>query len=78
MPMPTLPKKSPRLLRRPEVELKTGLTRSSIYEKMTQGNFPRPVRTGPAMVAWVEGEVDDWIAGRVAERDAGRASKVAA
>ena len=59
------------LLRRREVERRTGLARSSIYEKMANGEFPEPVSLGDRAVAWVEAEVDAWIAERVAKRDAG-------
>lgn len=62
-----------RLLRRPEVEARTGLSRSSIYARMAEGTFPRPVRLGKYGVAWIEAEVDEWVgnrisAGRTAER----------
>ncbi len=58
-----------RLLRRPEVENLTGLSRASIYEKMAEGDFPRPVKTGARAVAWVESEIADWQRQRIAERD---------
>jgi len=62
-----------RLLRRPEVEARTGLSRSSIYARMAEGTFPRPVRLGKYGVAWIEAEIDEWVrnrisAGRTAER----------
>ena len=57
------------LLRRPEVEALTGLSRARIYEKMTAGEFPRPVKTGLRAVAWVESEIDEWLRERIAERD---------
>ena len=41
-----------RMLRRPEVELRTGLARSTIYDLMTKGLFPRPVRLGKRAVGW--------------------------
>lgn len=59
----------PRLLRRPAVEAITGLSRASIYEKMDEGVFPRPVKTGVRAVAWVESEIADWNRERIAERD---------
>ena len=59
----------PRLLRRPAVEAITGLSRASIYEKMNEGVFPRPVKTGVRAVAWVESEIADWNRQRIAERD---------
>ena len=57
------------LLRRPDVENLTGLSRARIYEKMAQGDFPRPVKTGVRAVAWVESEIGDWQRQRIAERD---------
>jgi len=35
------------------------------------GRFPKRVRLGTGRVAWVEGEIQDWIAARITERDAG-------
>lgn len=32
------------------------------------GNFPKRVRLGPCRVGWVESEVQDWLAERLAER----------
>ena len=59
----------PALLRRPEVERLTGLSRARIYEKMATGEFPKPVKTGPRAVAWLETEIADWQNQRIAERD---------
>jgi prophage regulatory protein len=58
-----------RLIKRPEVEARTGLRHSSIYLKIQSGDFPSPVRTGAKGVAWVESEVDQWIERRIASRD---------
>jgi prophage regulatory protein len=58
-----------RLLRRPEVEARTGLSRSSIYERMADGSFPRQVPLSPGSVAWLEEEVEAWIGARLAARD---------
>jgi prophage regulatory protein len=59
-----------RLLKRPEVESKTGISRAAIYAKILQGTFPKPVKLGAKAVAWVESEVDQFCADRIAERDA--------
>lgn len=53
-----------RHLRRPAVESATGLSRSTIYDMMTRGEFPRPVRIGRRAVAWPESEVVAWLADR--------------
>ena len=50
-----------RLLRRPEVEARTGLSRSTIYEWMKRGNFPQPVKLGDRLVAWRESDLAAWL-----------------
>ena len=52
------------LLRRPQVEARTGLSRSTIYFWMKNGNFPLPVRLGERLVAWKESEINTWLDGR--------------
>ena len=54
--------------RRPEVEAKTGLSRSTIYEKMKSGTFPKPVKLGPRAVGWLESDIDAWLEERIAQR----------
>jgi prophage regulatory protein len=51
-------------LRRQAVEEITGLSRSSIYAKVSSGEFPRPVRIGRRAVAWPESAIADWLAKR--------------
>lgn len=58
-----------RLLRRKELLPRVGISTAQLYRLMTAGAFPRPVQLGPGSVAWVEAEIEDWIAARVAERD---------
>jgi prophage regulatory protein len=50
-----------RLLRRPEVEARTGLARSTLYEYVARGEFPQPVSIGPRIVAWRSSDIDAWI-----------------
>lgn len=57
-----------RLLRRKDVEQKTGKSRSAIYDGIRQGTFPAPVPIGGKSVAWLEEEVDSWIAHCLEER----------
>jgi prophage regulatory protein len=59
-----------RLILRREVERLTGLPRSTLYEKIKKGEFPRPVRLTPRLSAFIQAEVDVWITQRIAERDA--------
>jgi prophage regulatory protein len=51
-------------LRRPQVEIATGLSRSSIYAMMRTGDFPRPVRIGKRAVAWPQSAIEAWLANR--------------
>ena len=49
------------LLTRREVERRTGLSRSTIYKKMREGTFPRPVKVGSRGVRWLERDITAWI-----------------
>ncbi len=53
-----------KLLRRPEVEARTGLSRSTLYDWMKRGEFPVPVKLGARLVAWRESEVTAWLESR--------------
>ncbi|MEW9922089.1 helix-turn-helix transcriptional regulator [Marimonas sp. MJW-29] len=52
------------LLRRPDVEARTGLSRSTLYEWMKRGDFPQPVKLGTRLVAWRESDITDWVESR--------------
>ena len=60
-----------RFLRLPEVLARTGLSRSTIYVRLDQGRFPRPVSLGARAVGWIESEVDEWIRERIDESRVG-------
>ena len=60
------------ILRLPGVKGKTGLSRSSIYDKVQRSEFPAPVKIGERAVGWVEDEIDAWVKARIVERDGGR------
>ena len=55
-----------RFLRLPEVMARTGLSRSTIYVRLDQGRFPRPVSLGGRAVGWIEAELDEWMRERIA------------
>ncbi len=50
-----------RILRRPLVEQRTGLSRSAIYAMMAKGQFPAPVHLTVKAVGWLEADISDWI-----------------
>ena len=61
------------LLRLPTVRARTGLGRSTVYRLIDEGKFPRPVQLGgTTLVAWVQSEIDAWIAERIAAPRGGR------
>ena len=62
------------ILRLPAVKARTGLSRSTIYLRLSQGRFPSPISLGGRAVGWLEEEVNGWIAERIqASRKTGSA-----
>jgi prophage regulatory protein len=55
-----------RIIRKPDVEAKTGLRRSKIDILEKRGEFPKRVKITEYAVGWVESEVDTWLEQRVA------------
>lgn len=51
----------PRLLRLPEVMSRVGLRRSAIYQRMSEGRFPKCRTLGAKCSVWVEAEINEWI-----------------
>jgi prophage regulatory protein len=62
------------ILRLPAVKLSTGLSRSTIYLRISNGTFPRPVSLGARAVGWLESEVEAWLTA-VVERSRNSANK---
>ena len=60
-----------RLIKLKDVMHNTGLARSTIYKYISEGNFPKPVSLGERAVAWVEGEVQEWILDKIEQRCSG-------
>ena len=57
-----------RFLRLKHVEEMVGLASSTIYRRMGEGDFPRPVDVGGGAVRWVESEVREWQQQRLSNR----------
>lgn len=49
------------ILRLPTVKARTGLSRSTIYLRISEGHFPRSISLGGRAVGWVEAEINDWL-----------------
>lgn len=57
-------------LRLNQVKALVALSRSSIYERIRRGDFPRPVSIGARAVAWTSGSIAEWQARQI---EAGKA-----
>jgi len=57
-----------RILRRSEVEAKTGFKRSHIYNLMKEDKFPKAIRLGIRAIGWDSTEIEQWIAERLQQR----------
>jgi prophage regulatory protein len=57
--------KAQRLLRLVEVRSRIPYSRSTIYQLIAQKKFPKPINLGGRAVAWLESDIDGWIAARV-------------
>lgn len=60
------------ILRLPAVKTTTGLSRSTIYHRVAEGTFPKPVSLGGRAVGWIQAEVQEWLQRRI---DASRRAK---
>lgn len=56
------------ILRLPDVKARTGLSRSTIYLRLAEGSFPRPVSLGARSIGFVEAEIDAWVDERIRAR----------
>jgi prophage regulatory protein len=58
------------VLRLPGVKRITGLSRSTIYLRIAEGTFPKPISLGDRAVGWLEDDLQMWLQQRI---DASRA-----
>ena len=52
------------ILRRPDVERITGLSRSTLYSMIANGSFPKPIKLGKRAVGWREADIATWLESR--------------
>ena len=57
------------IMRRNEVELKTGFKRAHIYNLMKEGKFPKAKRIGLRAVGWDSQEIERWIGERLSRQE---------
>ncbi len=53
------------ILRLPAVQAAIGLSRSTIYLRITEGTFPRPVSLGARAVGWLQSDIEEWLRQRI-------------
>ncbi len=54
------------ILRLPQVKARTGLSRSTIYQRISDGTFPQQISLGARAVGWIEQSITDWIEQQIA------------
>lgn len=54
------------LLRIPDVERQTGLKKSAIYNLISLGNFPPPIKLSSRASGWLLSEINLWKRERIA------------
>jgi len=52
---------SNRIVRLPTVKEITGLSRSSIYLRMSKGEFPQSISLGDRAIGWLESDIEQWL-----------------
>jgi prophage regulatory protein len=57
---------SARFLRLNDVKAMTGLSKSTIYARISESTFPKQIPLGPRLVVWVESDIQKWIGEQVA------------
>ena len=62
-----------RVLRLPAVLEMTSLSESELERRIQRGEFPKPIRLSDSgrLKGWVEAELEEWLAKRIAAREAG-------
>ena len=60
-----------KILRLRDVMAMTGLSRSTLYLRMSEGGFPQSINLDGRAIGWLESEIQQWIQARVSERNRG-------
>ena len=57
------------IIRLQQVIKKVGLSRSTIYALVSRNEFPQRIQLSPRSMGFLESEVDQWLADKVAARN---------
>jgi prophage regulatory protein len=69
LPYQEEPDEGVRLLTEAQVRARVPISRVTLWRWEAQGEFPKRVKLGDFRVGWPEGEIDAWIAARMAARN---------
>lgn len=58
-----------RIVRKPELMSRIGLSDASIWRMEKAGKFPKRIRLGGQSVGWFSDEVEGWMQKKAAERE---------
>ena len=58
----------PKILFKREISAITRLSHNALWRMEQKNMFPRRIKIGQQRVAWIESEVREWLAARMAER----------
>jgi len=50
-----------RHLRIPEIVHRTGMSRTTIYDRINEGKFPKQIPLGSNLVVWLESDIQNWL-----------------
>ena len=67
--MASSPQQLQLFIRLPVVLQKVGMSKSFVYDLITQDKFPKPVKVSSRISCWVAAEVDQWVQERIDARD---------
>ena len=59
------PMQSIKILRLKDVTAKTGLSRSTIYELLSVGKFPKPIKLSQRCIGFLESDIDNWLSEKI-------------
>ncbi|WP_425311180.1 helix-turn-helix transcriptional regulator [Leptospirillum ferriphilum] len=52
------------VLRLRELLKLSGLSKSTIYARIKEGDFPKPIRLGPRSIGWFQHDIESWLESR--------------
>ena len=67
--MASSPQQLQLFIRLPAVLQKVGMSKSFVYDLITQDKFPKPVKVSSRISCWVAAEVEQWVQEQIDGRE---------